>query len=143
MSKSASTMKEALIAHAIEDLAALLDQVESLKAGIAGQGEEIAGLAGALDASGERFKATIHDFTEQAKNELNSHLDRQWTQASLRLAMSTEEMQATMQNAAIVAFRAQSQALQPPRWQKLVEYGFAAAMGSICTLIAVYSMWPK
>lgn len=99
-----NNVKTALLAELLGDLDSLLSRVEALP-------ERISQTAAVLDASGDKYRQAVADFTDRAKQELSDHQDRLNKVASNLAALTVEEQKKTIQDAAkaavLTAFRAE------------------------------------
>lgn len=127
------TTREALVAEMLGEIDGLLVRCEAFGAKVDALQAQMAASSATLDAAGERYRATIRAFTEQAKEQLTAYLERRASDAGAQLlAGQRAELQEALARtlAAIEEGRA-----GPPRpaWMRIAEIGAAALLSSVCT----------
>lgn len=85
------TAREAIILEMLGDIDGVLARVEALPARIAAVEERMATTTAVLDAAGERYRMTIVAFTEQAKSQITSYLERKAGEASAQMLESQHQ----------------------------------------------------
>lgn len=91
------TAREALILEMMGDIDGVLARVEALPARIAAVEERLAASTSVLDAAGERYRMTLVAFTEQAKTQITSYLERKAGETSTKMLESQrQELQAAV-----------------------------------------------
>ena len=103
--KTPATMREALIAQALEEVDGLLVRVETLLASVSTAENSLGALQQSLTEASDQYRLAVTAFTEQAKADLTEHLQRK---ASQQVAATVEEQRGAMQEAARIAFRSQA-----------------------------------
>jgi len=92
------TTREALIAEILGDLDSLISRADALP-----QKMENAGAI--LEAAGEKYRAAISEFTEQAKKNLSEHFDSKMSETQKLLTEMGEIQKIELQKSAEQAFK--------------------------------------
>jgi hypothetical protein len=141
MSTGPRTTREALIAELLGDIDALLTRCEGFTAKVDALQAQMASNTATLDAAGERYRQAIIAFTEQAKQQVSTYLERKAGEASAKIL---ESQQADLQEAVLrIVETAAHDAVgkAPPIWLRLAELAgvavLAAALGAgmVCWLM--------
>lgn len=144
------TTREALAALMLDEVDALLARVEALPQVIASAESRLADTVATLDAAGDKYRLMITAFTEEAKAETGSYLERK---AGEMTARTTEEQRAAMQELARLAFRSEAsdkasalgialgeaaKEFRRSTWSRLLEHVITALVASCFTAGLVY-----
>jgi hypothetical protein len=128
------TSREALIAEMLGDIDVLLTRCEGFSVNVDALQAQMASSTATLDAAGERYRATIVTFTEQAKQKLVSHLERKAGEAGTKLqeSQSAEVREAVRRILEEAADDAAAQTRRPlwPRLAELVSVGLVAGLSA-------------
>jgi len=125
------TAREALMAELLGDLDALLARVEALPAVVAESEKAIATTVTVLEAAGDKYRAAVMAFNEQAKADLNDYLDLKSTQIASATAKAIEEQRAAMLEAARAAFY--SKEFRRSKVDRVTEHLLTALISSALT----------
>lgn len=144
------TTREAIAALMLGEVDTLLARVEALPGTIINTEARLAATVAALDAAGEKYRSVITTFTEDAKAETTSYLERKTGEITNR---TIEEIQAAMQQAAQSAFRTEAsdnasnrrlalaeaaREFRLTRWSRIIEHAITAMVASSLTAGLVY-----
>ena len=146
------TAREALIAEMLGDLDSILARVEALPAAVAAAEKNLTGTVTALNEAGDKYRMAVTAFNEQAKIDLTEYLDLKTSQVASK---TVEELRATLQEVARVAFRSEASdkaanlglvlgeaAKQFRRtvWARFIEHAITALIASGLTAGLVYAI---
>jgi hypothetical protein len=150
MGSESRTTREALAALMLEEIDTLLARIETLPATITNAEERLAATVAALDTAGNKYRVVITAFTEEAKTETVTYLERKTSQITSR---TMEEQRSAMQAAARIVLEeeitgiaarlnvALAQAAKEFRrstWMRPMEHAITALIASSCTAGLVY-----
>ena len=136
------TAREALIAEMLGDLDRISDRVEALPALVASAEDRLALTVGALNEAGDKYRMAVTAFSEQAKADLSEFFDRKAAQVASKTG---EEMRASMQEAALLAFNSHAsekasrlgvalgeaaKEFRRSKWSRLAEHAITAFLAS-------------
>jgi hypothetical protein len=134
MSTGPRTTREALIAELLGDIDTLLARCDAFTAKVDALQVQMASNTATLDAAGERYRQAIITFTEQAKQQVSTYLERKAGEASAKIL---DSQQAELQNAVLrIVESAAHEAVgnARPVWLRLAELAgvavLAAALGA-------------
>lgn len=127
------TAREALAVEMLGEIDTLLARCEALPATVAALEAQLATSTATLDAAGERYRMTIVAFTEQAKDQVASYLERRAGEISVQLA--DEQREAIVR--AVEAIAAQAGATERPFWPRIAEAACVAAATALFTVALV------
>ena len=130
----AHTAREALVAEMLGDIDVLLSRSEALPAKIAAVEAQLAASTAILDAAGDRYRMTMTAFTEQAKAELTTYLQRKAVEASEQLI---EEQRQAIQKTVSRALESMA-GNASPTWHRIAETAAIAFLASGLTAAALH-----
>ena len=146
------TAREALIAEMLGELDRISDRVEALPALVASAEDRLALTVGALNEAGDKYRMAVTAFNEQAKADLSEFFDRKAAQVASKTG---EEMRASMQEAALLAFNSHAsekasrlgvalgeaaKEFRRSMWSRLAEHAITAFLASGCTAVVVFAL---
>jgi hypothetical protein len=144
------TTREALAALMLGEVDGLLARVEALPGTITSAEVRLAATVAALDAAGDKYRMMITAFTEEAKAETSSYLERKTSEITAR---TMEEQRGAMQESARLAFRSEAsdkastlgialgeaaKEFRRSMWSRLIEHAVTALVASCFTAGLVY-----
>ena len=144
------TAREALVASILGELGSLLTRVEALPVRLDKQVGNVVAASDQLTAAGDRLRAAVDTYTEQAKREVTQHLERRAdlvireTQQSQRTAIAElvrESVRTAISSEAeSLSNRLRSAAAEYRRasWMRLAENAALAMFSAVLTAVLVY-----
>lgn len=115
------TAREAMLAEMLGDIDGILTRIEALPAKIAAAELQLATSTATLDAAGDRYRMTICAFTDQAKEQVTSYLERK---AGETAAHMLEDQRKELQEAvlqALAAIAEKNEGSQRRLWPRVTE----------------------
>jgi hypothetical protein len=144
------TTREALIAEVLGEMDGLVARVEALQKSIDAADARLARTVATLNLSTDKYRNAVAGFAEQAKNDVNVHLQSLATEAASK---TLEDQRAAMLTAARFAFRAEvsgkatalaevlnqsAREFRRTRRSRMIESGLAALAASVVSALAVW-----
>lgn len=105
MSRPSNTMREALVAQALEEIDAAISRIEGLGVSVDEWDNKLAKISIQLNEASDKYLMAVTAFTEQAKNDLTEHIQRKGAET---VRLTEEGLLSAMQEAARLAFRSQA-----------------------------------
>ena len=126
------TVREAIVAEMLGDIDTLLTRTEALPATVAALEAQLAASTATLDAAGERYRMTIVAFSEQAKEQVTSYLERRAGEISTQLL---DEQRTEVQHAVLRALEviAESGVTKRPFWSRIADASCVAFLSALLT----------
>lgn len=135
------TAREAMVAEMLGDIDGMLARIEALPAKIAAAEAQLAASTATLDAASDRYRMTICAFTDQAKEQVTSYLERK---AGETAAHMLEDQRKELQEAVLQALAtiAEKDGGSPRRfWPRVTEAACIAFVTAVLT--ALFVMWAR
>jgi hypothetical protein len=152
--KPPSTAREALIAEAIGEVAALLDRVEALMPALDASREAAAEAGSQLAAGLEALEDRMAAVTETARTQVVQHIVRRTEEAARRarevqsraIAEAAREVfrvevERSIQHLASATQAASSR--KPPAWEAWLTHAATAVTASVATWVLTVGFWAR
>lgn len=105
MSRPSNTMREALVAQALEEIDAAVARIEGLGVSVGEWENRLAATSTQLAEASDKYLMAVTAFTEQAKLDVTEHIQRKGAET---VRLTEEGLLSAMQEAARLAFRSQA-----------------------------------
>jgi phage-related minor tail protein len=142
-----NTMREALVAQALEEIDVVITRIENLGESTTIWETRLQEINKQLTDSTDKYLGAITAYTEQAKIDITEHIQRRANEA---VAYTVEEQRSAMQEAARLAFRSQAsddagklanslrtaaKEFTHTRWARIAENAIVALASSTIALV--------